>query len=271
MPELTWDYVDQAVDAALKDGWLADYRTLLKVHPTKRFRKRVAPTDILGCCTHHSASPNQNPRNTAAYHVGPNHVSATGCPGILYTFVISQAIEEDKVLLCNDLQSATWSQAKKDPGNKPEWSGDENRHLVSVLCMGDFNEEGRPGKSGEPTASQFDRWKKVTSWLQNVFGFDGMGFFGHHHFGKAFCPGQTLRRLVACRRMGFKGLDTDGDWQEALLRWNPNCLPKYGADGFWGNESRRALIEFERQHKHRADGVQDPFSELLLCKRYPSD
>jgi hypothetical protein len=269
---MTWDDVDRAVEKALREGWLADYRKRLPTNPTKRFRSRKSPADVLGCCTHQSASRNQDPRNTAAYHSGPNHVSATGCPGLLYTLAISQDIEPGKVLLCNDLRSETWSQGKAPTAEHPEWSGDENRHLVSILMMGDFDEPatGHRGKSGDPTSLQIKRWKKATNWLRALFGFDGLGYFGHYHFGKGACPGRVGRQLVECRRLGYEGLQGDREWQEALLRWDPECLPEYGADGDWGNESKRALVAFERAHKHRADGIQDPFTELLLLRKYPA-
>jgi len=264
----TWDDVDLAVGEAIASGWLVDYRGRLVTHKTKRFRTRQEPADVLGCCTHHSASRNQDVRNTAAYHVGPNHVSETGCPGLLYALAITQD-EPGKVLLCNDLRNQTWSQGKGATEEHPEWSGDENRHLVSVLLMGDFDGVHRRGKSGDPTQAQIASWKKATNWLRNLFGFDGLGYFGHYHFGKGHCPGRVGRQLVECRRLGYQGLETDKAWQEALLRWNPDCLPEWGADGDWGNESRRALVAFEREHKHRADGIQDPFSEMLLVRKYP--
>ena len=69
--------------------------------------------------------------------------------------------------------------------------------------------------------------------------------------------------------MGCAQLVTDLDWQQALLRWRPDCLPRYGADGQWGNESRAALAAFERAHTHRVDGLRDPFIEILLLRKYP--
>jgi len=267
---MDWGDVDVAIGQAIVDGWLADYRGTLPQHATKSFRKRTAPSDILGVCTHHSASKNQDPARTAAYHVGANHVSATGCPGLLYSFAISAAVEPTKVILANSLDSATWSQGKADDGRHPEYSGDENRHLVSVLVMGDFSEAFRRGASADPSPSQLSRWRKVTSWLEELFGFDAAGYFGHFDFGKAACPGQTLRHLISSRRRAARTLVTDRDWQEALLRWRPHCLPKWGADGHWGNESRRALVEFEREHTHKVDGIRDPFVELLLLKKYPA-
>lgn len=265
-----WTTIDLEVEDAIKAGWLIDYRPFLPTHATKRFRRRVSPSDILGACTHQSGSNNQIPEKTAAYHVSANHVSGTGCPGLLYGFAISTQVHPDKVLLCNDLQSITWSQGKGDDGSHPEYSGDENRHLVSVLVMGDFDEIGRGRGRGDPSRSQLMRWDLLMSWLESTFRFDHNGLFGHYHFGKAACPGRTLREQIEARRaIVHRGLDTDADWQKALLAWDPTCLPRYGADGVWGEESRRALIRFERSNQHRIDGFRDPFTELLLLRRNP--
>jgi len=260
----SWDDVEQAIQQAIKDGWLADWRGSLPTHPTKRFRKRKAPSDILGVCSHHGASVNQDPQRTADYHTAPgNHVSDTGCPGILYTLGISTKVEPEKVLLFQSFRNIPWSQGARGEG----FEGDENRHLASLLVFGDFDEVGRSGRSGSPTASQMRRWQHTIHWLQFVFDFSGAGCFGHFDFGKSYCPGKDLREeTVAARRMAGAGSWTDFDWQRALLRWDPGCLPRYGADGVWGSESRRALVRFEREHKHRIDGIQDPFTELLLHK-----
>ena len=47
------------------------------------------------------------------------------------------------------------------------------------------------------------------------------------------------------------------EMQEALLKWNPNCLPKYGADGEFGAETRAALTEFQGEAGLPITGVYD--------------
>jgi len=268
MVATTWDEVEEAIAEAVAAGKLADWRNKLPSHKTKRFRQRLFPGDILGDCTHHNGSANQDPRPTASYHVGPNHISETGCPGICYTAGISQIYEPDKVLLFRPFQDATWSQDKPTKGHE-EWAGDENRHLCSTLVFGDFDEDWRKGKSGSPSASQLDRWLWWMEWKAELFGYGPRGRFGHYHFGKSACPGRVLRHQIESARAGVVSL-TDLEWQQALLRWDLYCLPKYGADGIWGYESKRALVAFERAHKHRVDGMQDPFTELLLARKYPA-
>jgi len=259
---MDWYDVNLAVEKALTAGWMLDFRTKLPRHETRRFQERKSPNDILGVCSHQSGSQNQDIMRTAKYHIGPNHVSSEGCPGLLYSLVISQEFP-GKVLLANDFRLITWSQ-----GAGGEHVGDENRHLLSLLVMGDFYEDSPCRSGGAPTCDQIRMWKKATTWLRNLFGFDGHGYFGHHHFGKGTCPGKSLRQLIECRRMDYPGLEDAAAWQSALLRWDPSCLPKYGADGFWGEESRQALVRFEKAYRHKVDGLRDPFTELLLLKKY---
>jgi hypothetical protein len=266
--EKTWVDIDDAIYLATNSGHIADYRGRLANHSTKHFRIRTNPSDVLGVCSHHSAGVSQDPQAVARYHVGPNHISQTGCPGLCYNFVISQDVEPTSVILARDLREICWSQAVDTKGNQ-DWSGDENRHLLSILVMGDFNETNRLGRSGDPAMQQLQRWEWLTQWLSELFGFDGLGYFGHYHFGKIYCPGRVLRRRIESHRAQCQGFSSDQEWQEALLRWNPQCLPRFGADGVWGYESRRALAVFERENSHKTDGIQDPFTELLLMRNYP--
>lgn len=263
-----WKHVESAIADALSDGWLVDYRTKLPRHKTRQNRRRECPDDVLGVCSHQSGSVNQDPVRTANYHVGPNHVSSKGCPTLLYNFVITRQ-ERGKVLLAVDPVEIVSAQGQATRGRE-EWAGDENRHLLPILIMGDFSEMtiGRRGFDEEPSPDQIDSWYQLTSWLSKVFSFRGNGYFGHYHFGKSACPGMRVRRLTEDMRRDVIGFANDRQWQEALLRWDETCLPRWGADGVWGFESQRALVNFERAHKHRTDGLKDPFTELLLGSKY---
>lgn len=244
-----------------------DYRHRMPRHPTKRYQRRVYATDILGDCTHHTAGKNQDPVRTAQYDIAPgNHVSATGCPGFTYTFAISSVVGLGQALLCNDLENITWAQGREQVGNREDWSGDENRHLLSIVVMGDFDGPGHKGYHGMPHPEQILAWFALTKDLREIFGYGPHAHFGHYHFGKAQCPGHYLSEAIEKGHKDEKPW-TDKQWQEALLRWRPDCLPRFGADGQWGDESRRALIAFERERKHRADGLRDPFTQLLLERR----
>ena len=267
---MDWAKANEALERAIKDGWIIDLRDVMPRHKTKKFRRRRSQKDIFGKCDHHSASTNQIPEKTGEYHVGSNHVSEDGCPAILYTAGTSQLIYPGRVLLFNDLEDIPWSQGKGDDGQHEDWSGDENRHLLSFLVFGDFDEGGRRGRSRCPSVPQLDAREMFNMWSQEVFGFGDDGMFSHSDFGKAYCPGHVIRSdNEALRRdCPAKKLVTGLDWQEHLLRWRPGCLPKYGPDGDWGNESRAALSAFEREHFHKVDGRRDPFIQFVLLKKY---
>lgn len=261
-----WDSVNAAIVEAIEQGWLIDLRGKLPEHATRRFAQRV-PADILGDCSHHTGHPSQSLKGYASYHVGSNHVSSKGCPGLLYSAAIDDA---GQAYLCRDFADITWSQGKGYKDGREDWSGDENRHLVAILVMGDFDSPGHRGKSGTPTNKAIATWRRLTAWLGQLFGYGPGARFGHFDFGKRACPGSLLQTLIECSRAGSAQLETDKDWQDALLRWKPDCLPVWGPDDDWGTESRAALAAFERAHSHRVDGLRDPFVELLLTRKYPS-
>lgn len=52
--------------------------------------------------------------------------------------------------------------------------------------------------------------------------------------------------------------------QRALLVWNPDCLPKYGADGDFGSETEAAVKDFQRISGLPVTGVYDEATRKLL-------
>ena len=52
--------------------------------------------------------------------------------------------------------------------------------------------------------------------------------------------------------------------QRALLLWNPECLPKYGADGDFGGETEDALKAFQRSADLPETGVYDAATKKAL-------
>lgn len=53
---------------------------------------------------------------------------------------------------------------------------------------------------------------------------------------------------------GMDGVTTVKDVQKALLSWDKNCLPKYGADGEWGGETENAVKAFQIENGLTANG-----------------
>jgi peptidoglycan hydrolase-like protein with peptidoglycan-binding domain len=52
--------------------------------------------------------------------------------------------------------------------------------------------------------------------------------------------------------------------QEALLKWDAKCLPKYGADGDFGKETEAAVKAFQTASGLPATGVYDEVTRAKL-------
>ena len=263
--------VEAAIAEACAQGWMKDVRDQIKTANERygvdsyQWPKRLLK-EVLGQCTHHNASKNtDNPGATANYHTSKNnHITPSRpLPSIIYPIAIPKTGE---VLITGEILDRTYGQAYGGLGD-----GDENLHLVPVLVMGGFKAPGYRGHTGKaPTSAQMRGHTHACQWLSELADFDGAGMFYHAHFGKAGCPGYVLmERIDAWRDSALQDLKTDLDWQQALLRWDDSCLPKYGADGDWGRESKTALVAFQRLKGIQATGIQDPFTELVLLRDHP--
>jgi hypothetical protein len=132
--------------------------------------------------------------------------------------------------------------------------------------MGDFDAPGYRGELRKPSDMQFGALAIATGWSQSVFSFGDEGIFGHEHFGKAQCPGYAISDEIRAYRRMAPTFQSVVEWQKALLKWNPRCLPGWGADGFWGNESKKALVTFQRKMNIQVTGIRDIFTELMLMR-----
>jgi hypothetical protein len=228
-----------------------DARKLLPTHPTKEFERREVE-EILGGVIHHTAG-DDTPHNTAAYHVGPNHISSTGCPGLCYSFYITKSAD---IHWANDIESITWSQSS-------------NRKYLAIVCGGDFSKES-------PTFAQvfalLSLWAHLTGKsrspiipdeLYSILHCSINAIYGHHNFGKPACPGIVLETLVDGFRSRLNKFSTDSDWQSALNKAGATLV----VDGIWGPLSKEALLEFQEKTENLvADGVRGPLSEASLIK-----
>lgn len=257
--------LEEAIRCAATSGILIDKRG--EMPKGKGSWPERDPDQILGQCAHQNGSGNfTDPKGTADYHTSPdNHITpGEPLPTTVYHFMIPDL--PCPAWLTTDLLSRTYAQGASDRAGYP---GDENLHLVAILVMGSYTGPGYKGQRMAPSGTQEGNFWKVTNWCKHIFGYGDEGLFGHYHFGKAACPGSYLQRRIEARRSAAADLASDRDWQEALLRWDENCLPKYGADGAWGRESKTALRRFQCAMKLRQTAMQDPFTELLLLKMYP--
>jgi peptidoglycan hydrolase-like protein with peptidoglycan-binding domain len=52
--------------------------------------------------------------------------------------------------------------------------------------------------------------------------------------------------------------------QQLLLKWNPDCLPEYGADGDFGKETEDAVKAFQKAAGLKESGIYDAATEAAL-------
>lgn len=64
---------------------------------------------------------------------------------------------------------------------------------------------------------------------------------------------------------GDKGDDVRA-MQRALLKWNPKCLPRYGADGDFGSETEKAVKAFQSEDGLPITGVYDEATRKALSE-----
>lgn len=250
-----------------KKPTISDQRTKLPRHATKRWGRRT-PEDIIGLVIHQSAGSRAwSTKSIAEYHVGPNHISPTGCPGLCYVFTVEA---DGKIIQANDLEDITWSQGSQItplPGTK------SNTNYLGICVLGDFDGPSYDGKDDQPTKEQLASLDQLVSWLQDKLGLNRANLFGHYHFGKANCPGTFLADWLEERREGAEWYPVEiADWQLALVAlgydlgaYGPD---KDGVDGQWGGKSKMALLQFQKDNELPQSGMRDRLTAVALADAY---
>ncbi len=244
-----------------------DARNILVKHETKKFRTRDL-SQIKGVVVHHTAG-GDDPFKTARYHVGPNHVSDTGCPGLLYTLFIKQSGE---IYWANDLEAVTWSQGGR---GSPIEGANANSDFLAIVCGGDFTNGGPSIQQTYSllrlilhlTGEQNDVWLPTALFGKLIC--DASSVYGHHNFGKPACPGSVLTGLVdGFRSHASKTQETWSAevWQKALVQLG--YLEDGQVDGIWGRNSRAALVLFQSDKGLVEDGLRGPRSKAALSELY---
>jgi N-acetyl-anhydromuramyl-L-alanine amidase AmpD len=168
---------------------MVDISGELPVHCYKKWKKRKETKYIVLHCT---GSENQRPIRTAEYHIGPNHISKTGCPGICYhTFITESGVIFKTSNFENKLWHAGWI---------------NNKSLAVVMAY-----------SGYKFPQQY--WTTVhhIAWLCVTQGIGYQNVIGHREVGKI---GQLLGRGGKKVRKICPGKYLDMDGFRADLR---NC------------------------------------------------
>jgi hypothetical protein len=234
-----------------------DMRGNLAKHASKTFSDRPVG-NLQGVAFHHSAGSTGGLDKflaIARYHVGPNHISSTGAPGICYSMGITA---DGEVAIFHPLEAKTWSH------------GNANSSHVGVLVCGDFSTPGHAAK--EPSPEQLWAVCCVALAFRSVFGV-GFGFAGHFDFGKPRCPGATIETMVRAMRTHVEqphdsgNLDSLAAVQTALgkLGYTPGT-----PDGIMGPKTRGAICSFQKAAGLQVDGDAGPRTKAAISSALSS-
>lgn len=113
--------------------------------------------------------------------------------------------------------------------------------ILEVLDYGRYRESKRLLLAGNPTF------------------FRQLGKDGWYTASQEVYYRSSMHRLKAIKSM----LETLR-WQNALLAHDAGCLPKFGADGFWGGEGKAALKAYQAENGLPAHGNRDRTTAIAL-------
>lgn len=253
------DILDRIANASKGLGILEpfDGRGTLKKNPEgKKWKTRNV--DALKGMVWHQELGWGSVEAVANYHTGENsHLHPGGVESIAYTFAIRR---DGQILLCNDFDKAVWSQGFK---GRP---GDENAEFMSVMFEGLFTGPGVTDPSaGEPNFEQMLSALSLWRICKEKWGWSEGDLYGHFHFGKPACPGDTLRTVIESVRANVKepkyDFGTTEGRQQALKDQGYYAGP---VDGVWGPQSRGALIRFQQEQGLVPDGIWGPRTEEAM-------
>ncbi len=197
----------------------------------------------------------------ARYHTGPDsHLHPGGVESISYTWAVRR---DGQIVLCNDFNKTTWSQGDR------EREGDENSEFMAVMFEGLFKGEGvNDPSAGEPTSEQTSSAMLLWHACKDEWNWNNNNLYGHYHFGKVACPGNSLGNLIKSVR--FNGetstfvFSTVEDRQRALKELGYFIGE---IDGLWGPISKGALIRFQNDQGLETDGIWGPDTVKSVLQR----
>lgn len=219
-----------------------DARYAYPRHSTRRWKIR----DIWktrGVVVHQSLGGNGDEdsiRRLCRFHVNPNFISNRGLPYASYTWAVTRS---GTIYLLNDLEDKVYSHGTR------KFPGDENANFISICAMGKFSYDDK--KYDEPSLAQIEGVEILWEALKKYFQFTNWDLYGHIHLsGKRSCPGDKLKRWVENYNNDLEidlpfDLDTKKGRQHILKVLG---YYKMKIDGLWGAGSRRALVDFQKEH-----------------------
>jgi N-acetyl-anhydromuramyl-L-alanine amidase AmpD len=152
---MRWQRPNSVIDYRVED-----IRTGLPIHPGKTPRLR-RPGDVDRLVLHCTdASPSWGALDCARYDINPNHISATGCPTITYTYFINA---DGLVQKCLSHDVVSWH------------VGDWNARSLGVAMA-----YRATGKSDPPPAAQLEAAAELLARLCQTFNLQpGLNVVGH--------------------------------------------------------------------------------------------
>ena len=133
---------------------LKDFRTKLKRHPEKIYKKRTL-NKITHIAVHHSLTKTGSAEAFANYHVTTHK-----WPGIGYHFVIEK---DGSIKWCNDLESKTYH------------VGNSNGFSLGICLTGDF-------RTQDATREQWNSLFRLTKYLVKELNISAENVWGHNQF-----------------------------------------------------------------------------------------
>ena len=246
-----------ATAEALKIKKPLDGRDTLATNPAGRKWKKRSVDNLKGLVWHQELGWGSI-EAVAKYHTGKqSHLVKGGVESISYSFAIRR---DGQIVLCNDLNKATWSQGYK--GRK----GDENAEFLSAMFEGMFEGSGvTDPKAGQPNDKQMLSGLILWQVCRSLWKWKESDLYGHFLFGKPACPGDTLQTMVEAVRFNASKpkFNTAKQRQQALKTLG---FYKGKIDGDWGPGSKGALAHFQEKHGLAADGVWGPNTEAKMVK-----
>jgi len=182
------------------------------------------------------------------YHITPgpnNHISPLGIPHFAYHFGIRK---NGEVCQCNEYEDITWHAVS------------ENADSIGIMLVGKFKGTNFPGD--EPTREQLVSMAELVDHLQKEFNLNNKTVFGHYHFGKPACPGDTVKTWI----QNYRGelmitINTLTDVQQALNALGYACGD---ADGLLGPKTLSAIRDFQEDNNLKVDGIAGPITRAKL-------
>lgn len=249
----------------LPEARVYDLRGMLPSRPLvqrgQRGYYKIDITERQGICLHHSAAWGSF-KGMANYHL--QQWPSAG--GIAYTLGVDR---HGDVSIFWDFDIRTYAQGWRDDQNKPETLGDENILWLPVIISGNFSSPSNQGEGvGEPSLNQLSSTLAIVSFFEN---FGLADITGHYEHGKAACPGTVLAGIIRAAQNNIVLPILPGKFNLATTRGRQEALklgqyynPPLKVDGLWGNGSKAALVNFQKDHTLLATALWNKQTEKAL-------